>query len=164
MSLSTFRTPLPFAFCLLAALFLGLTSAKAQGPEPSKQPASSPAGTKAAAELADAAKTRIKKVGPTDYTLGDMTFSSATHEIRIPAVVNMSEGILEYALVHENGKTHESLLKTPVKPTELNVALLLCNYEPHIKEAAQFLEDPLRMPVHACLGLLRPPEFRAPAG
>lgn len=30
--------------------------------------------------------------------------------------------------------------------------------------AKQFLEDPLRMPSHACLGRLRPPEFRPPAG
>ena len=30
--------------------------------------------------------------------------------------------------------------------------------------AKQFLEDPMRMPGHACLGRLRPPEFRSPAG
>jgi pimeloyl-ACP methyl ester carboxylesterase len=29
--------------------------------------------------------------------------------------------------------------------------------------AKQFLEDPMRMPAHACLGKLKPPEFRAPA-
>ena len=28
--------------------------------------------------------------------------------------------------------------------------------------AKQFLEDPLRMPGHACLGRLKPPEFRSP--
>jgi hypothetical protein len=126
------------------ALATGLVTLSAQdGPEPSKQPASNPAGAKTAAALAEAAKNRIKKVGPTDYTLGGIHFSSATHEVRVPTTVNMIEGNLEYALVHENGKTHESLLKTKVSPTELNVALLLCNYEPHIKEAAQFLTDPL---------------------
>jgi pimeloyl-ACP methyl ester carboxylesterase len=30
--------------------------------------------------------------------------------------------------------------------------------------ATQFLEDPKRMPRHACLGRLKPPEFRPPAG
>jgi hypothetical protein len=128
---------------ILAALFPAVLPIRAQeGPEPSKQPPSNPAGAKIASALAEAAKTRIKKVGPTEFTLGGIQFSSATHEIRVPAAVNMTEGILEYALVHENGKTHESLLKTKISPTELNVALLLCNYEPHIKEAAQFLEDP----------------------
>jgi hypothetical protein len=127
--------------CLLATCLSPL--AAQEGQEPSKQPASNPAGTKAATALAEAAKTRIKKVGATDYTLGSIQFSSATREVRVPAVVNMTEGILEYALVHENGKTHESLLRTAISPTELNVALLLCHYEPHIKEAAQYLEEPL---------------------
>lgn len=131
---------------LLAALSLlasgpGLLHAQG-GEEPPKQPASNPAGAKVAGELMEAAKARIKKTGDTDYSLGDIRFSSATREVRIPATLNMTEGILEYALVHETGKTHESLLRTPVSPTELNVALLLCHYEPHIKEAAQFLPDP----------------------
>jgi pimeloyl-ACP methyl ester carboxylesterase len=30
--------------------------------------------------------------------------------------------------------------------------------------ARQFLEDPMRMPAHACLGRLKPPDFRPPAG
>ena len=111
------------------------------GPEPSKQPPSDPAGAKAAQELMEAARKRIQKTGDTDYKLGDIRFSSATREVRVPAVLNMTEGILEYALVHENGKTHESLLRTTISPTELNVALLLCHYEPHIREAVQFLHD-----------------------
>jgi hypothetical protein len=125
---------------VVAAITAGVSAQ--EGPEPSKQPASNPEGAKIAGALAEAARSRIKKVGPTNFTLGGIQFSSATHEIRVPTAVNMTEGILEYALVHENGKTHESLLKTKVSPTELNVALLLCNYEPHIKEAAQFLQDP----------------------
>src|SRR4051812_24418542 len=125
------------ACCLFATCLTGLHAQ--EGGEPPKQMPSSPLGAKAAAELATAAKNRIKKVSATEYTLGRMQFSSATHEIRVPTTVNMTEGALEYALVHENGKTHESLLKTKVSPTELNVAMLLCNYEPHIKEAAQYL-------------------------
>jgi pimeloyl-ACP methyl ester carboxylesterase len=36
--------------------------------------------------------------------------------------------------------------------------------EPCAGELAKlFLEDPMRMPAHACLGKLKPPEFRAPA-
>lgn len=128
------------ALCLLASA-PGPVHAQG-GEEPSKQPPSNPAGAKVAGELMEAAKARIKKTGDNEYSLGDIRFSSATHEVRVPATVNMTEGILEYALVHETGKTHESLLRTTVSPTELNVALLLCHYEPHIKEAAQFLPDP----------------------
>lgn len=135
----------PFPATIVACLlFAGLSHLRAQqGAEPSKQPPSDPAGAKVAAELMEAAKARIKKTGPTDYELGPIKFSSATHEIRVPAVLNMAEGILEYVLVHENGKIHESLLRTTVSPTEVNVALLLCHYEPHIKEAAQFLTEPM---------------------
>lgn len=138
------RLLLPSLALTFGMLAVGYTKLTAQGggEEPSKQPPSSPAGAKVAAELMEAAKSRIKKTGETDYQLGDILFSSATREVRIPAVVNMTEGILEYALVHENGKTHESLLRTTVSPTELNVVMLLCHYEPHIKEAAQFLPDP----------------------
>lgn len=114
----------------------------AQEGEPSKQPPSSTQGIKVASELMEAAKSRIKKISDTDYTLGDITLNSATREVRVPAMVNMAEGILEYIMVHETGKTHESLLRTKVSPTELNVALLLCHYEPHIKEAAQYLAEP----------------------
>jgi hypothetical protein len=129
----------------LMAVSLGLMPLAGQdGAEPPKQqPTSNPTGSKAAEKLAEAARTRIKKVSATDYTLGPIKFSSATREVRVPAAVNMTEGILEYALVHENGKTHESLLKTAVSPTEFNVALLLCHYEPHIKDAARFAEEDL---------------------
>ena len=125
------------------SVWLSLASClSAQEGESSKQPPSSTQGIKAASELMESAKSRIKKTGDTDYSLGDITFSSATREVRVPTEVNMSEGVLEYVLVHETGKTHESLLRTKVSPTELNVALLLCHYEPHIKEAAQYLADP----------------------
>ncbi|MFZ4767890.1 MAG: YdjY domain-containing protein [Roseimicrobium sp.] len=125
------------ALCLLAA-----NAAAQSGQEPAKQPPSDSSGAKKAAERMEAAKSRIKKTGETDYTLGSIQFSSATREVRVPALVNMSKGILEYALVHEHGKTHESLLRTPVSPTELNVALLLCHYEPHLLDAAKYVKDP----------------------
>ena len=47
----------------------------------------------------------------------------------IPAVVNMNKGLVEYLLVHESGKVHESLFSTKVRPMEFNVALLLLNWK-----------------------------------
>jgi len=84
------------------------------------------------AVLADpvAAAKRIKTLGNNEYELGGITFNSATREVRVPCTVNMSNGALEYALVHETGKTHESLLKTTAAPIDLQVALLLTNYQP----------------------------------
>ena len=87
------------------------------------------------------AKSRIKKTGAHEYELGSIKFNSETREISFPASINMSEGALEYALVHVNGKTHESLLKTQIKGFDLNVVMLLCRFEPHIAELTAVLKE-----------------------
>lgn len=71
----------------------------------------------------------IKKLDGTRYKLGLLEFDQKSREIRIPAKVNLREGPLEYVLVHESGKVHESLFSTAVRPTELNVVLLLLNWK-----------------------------------
>lgn len=125
----------------MLALALSLDVLPAQE-EASKQPTPNETGAAIAAKEAESAKARLQKTGENTYELGEIKFNGATREVRIPAMVNMSEGVLEYALVHENGKTHESLLSTKIKPSELNIVLLLCHFEPHIGEAAKFLENP----------------------
>ena len=72
----------------------------------------------------------IKPLGGPRYGLNGITFNEDTRAITLPATVNMTEGLLEYALVHESGKVHESLLSTPISPYDLNVVLLLLNYQP----------------------------------
>lgn len=72
----------------------------------------------------------IQKISGTRYKLGVIEFDQKSREIAIPCKVNMREGLLEYALVHEAGKTHESLLSTKISPFDLNVVLLLVNYKP----------------------------------
>jgi hypothetical protein len=91
-----------------------------------KPPAKPAAGETAAP--ADPART-IEKISGTRFKLGAMEFDQATREIFVPAKVNMREGLLEYILVHESGKTHESLFSTAVKPTEFNVVMLLLNWK-----------------------------------
>jgi hypothetical protein len=131
----------PTTFFLISCT-LGLPMLAAQeNAEPSKQPVPAVSGEAHNAKKIEEAKARLKKTGETSYELGDIKFDSATREIRIPTLLNMTEGVLEYALVHENGKTHESLLRTKVSPTELNLVLLLTHYEPHIAEAAKYLTE-----------------------
>lgn len=117
-------------FLQISAL-LAATVAVAQGPPPrnpptGKQPKKSP----------------IQKTGDVTYELGGVRFNSATREVRLPCSVNMTEGAIEYALVAETGKTHESLLKTRVNPFDVQVALLLCHYEPHAGELIKILSKP----------------------
>jgi hypothetical protein len=87
-------------------------------------------------------KAPITKTGDDTYEMGGLQFNSATREIRIPTVINMREGVIEYALVTDMGKTHESLLSTKVRPFDVNVAMLLCHYEPHAGEIIKMLREP----------------------
>lgn len=121
------------------SLFLFSLLANAQGPPPRNPPTGKPPE-----------KSAIKKIGGTSYEIGGILFDGASRVIRVPCAVNMTEGVIEYALVSETGKTHESLLKTKVKPFDLQIALLLCRYEPHPGELINTLVNP-------------PPELRAMA-
>lgn len=103
----------------LPGLCCCLASAQ-EGAKPEEKPTVDPA----------AAVKRMKELGNNEYELGGVKFSSATREVRVPCAVNMQDGQIEFALVHETGKTHESILKTAVNPVDIQVALLLCNYEP----------------------------------
>ena len=123
-------------FSALALSALGLAaSASAQGFHMTADPSPKPPSV---AE----AKSRIKKINETEYQLGDIHFDSKTHIITFPGEINMNEGALEYALVHENGKTHESLLRTKIRPFDLNVAMLLCGFESHVGQVVAGLSHP----------------------
>lgn len=70
----------------------------------------------------------VKKLDATRYQIGEIVFDQKSREIRFPTVVNMTEGLLEFLIVHEKGKVHESLLATAVSPTHLNLAFTLLRY------------------------------------
>lgn len=112
-----------FARSLLAACFASAWSVSVSAQfleEPPKKP-------QASKEPLDPKKA-IQRVEGDRYKCGIIEFDQKTREIRIPCKVNMHEGPLEYALVHESGKTHESLLSTAARPLELNIVLLLLNW------------------------------------
>jgi len=64
------------------------------------------------------------------FTVGKITVDKRARTVRFPATVNMAEGVLEYLLVTDKGKTHESLLATAVSPYQLNIAMLLLGARP----------------------------------
>ena len=82
------------------------------------------------AEHAPAAKEKpqIVKLADGRMKYGDIEFDPKTRQVRIPCTVNMNDGLLEFAVVHENGKIHESLLITKCSPTDINVVLKLLRY------------------------------------
>lgn len=75
-------------------------------------------------------KPSIQKIDDNRFRLGKVTFDKSKREIRFPARINMTEGLLEYLIVHENGKIHESLFITDTSPTEINLAFTLLRYPP----------------------------------
>jgi hypothetical protein len=71
----------------------------------------------------------VEKLANGHYRLGDIVVNKAERSITFPAQVNMDSGLLEYLIVHNKGKTHESLLRTRVDPYNLQIAFLLLGFE-----------------------------------
>ena len=63
-------------------------------------------------------------------TFGKIRVDKKTRTVCFPATVNMTEGLLEYLLVTDQGKTHESLFVTTVSPFQMHVAMLLLGVNP----------------------------------
>ncbi len=57
--------------------------------------------------------------------------------VTFPAAINMREGMLEYLIVAETGKTHESLLSTKIEPYDIQVAMLLLGIAPAAKAGSE---------------------------
>lgn len=63
--------------------------------------------------------------------LDRITIDKIKKEIRIQCRLAITEGVLEYLLVSDHGKTYESVFKVSNdKPSQLNFALLLIGLEP----------------------------------
>ena len=73
---------------------------------------------------------RVKKIGANLYRVGGVTIDSKLQVAVFPAEVNQIIGLIEYALVTEQGKTHESFLSTKIKPRDVHVAMLLLGVKP----------------------------------
>ncbi len=72
----------------------------------------------------------VTKIGEHRYRLGEIEFNAKNREIFIPVTVNMREGgPIEYVLVHENGKIHESVFTTKISPFHLQVAMKLLKFK-----------------------------------
>ena len=70
----------------------------------------------------------VRKIDEDQYLVGGITFRKSTREISFDAQVNQTGGPIEYLLVTEKGKVHESLFSCAISPTDLHVALKLLGY------------------------------------
>ena len=60
-----------------------------------------------------------------EVKLGDLLVDTVERSVTIPVEVNQRSGIVEFFLVHEQGKVHEASFKTSCSPVEVNAALRL---------------------------------------
>lgn len=78
----------------------------------------------------ESSRPEVVKIGEHRYRLAGIEFDAATREVFIPVTVNMREGgPIEYILVHENGKVHESIFVTAESPYNLQVVMKLLKYK-----------------------------------
>jgi hypothetical protein len=67
----------------------------------------------------------LREVAPGILEYHGVRLDKANRRITFPGTVNQREGLVEYLLVNEKGKVHESLLATAVAPHDIHLALLL---------------------------------------
>lgn len=116
-------------FALFGFLAVGMTG-RAQESERKAPRAEAAEAGNAAVEKMSVPEGSVKKVGETVYRIGEVEFDAKTREIRFPVTVNMREGgPIEYLLVQERGKVHESIFTTVVSPLSLQVAMKLLHYQ-----------------------------------
>ena len=126
------------------AFFAFLPFAAAQEAAP---PAEAPVDTKA---QFDDAKKLLKETAPGVYDLNGIQITAATRELRIPCTILHQKLPIEYALCHETGeKVHETILETKVKPIQVQLALLLANYQPGTKGILDKLDPKEERPYNA---------------
>jgi hypothetical protein len=73
---------------------------------------------------------KIFRTSTGSYQFGLIEIDQKKRQFSFPAVCNQTSGLVEYALVHENGKTHESILRTKVSPNLIHATLLLLKENP----------------------------------
>lgn len=72
----------------------------------------------------------VRPLGGGIFQLGDVTLDKSNRLVQFPAVVNMRNETVEYAVVHKTGKTHESIFKTDAQPQDIQLAVLLLGTKP----------------------------------
>ena len=75
--------------------------------------------------LAQTNDSKLRQISPGIFEIGKVRLDKAARSVAFPAVVNMTEAIVEYVVVTGDGKVHESLLRTETVPKDIHVAMLL---------------------------------------
>ncbi len=135
---STVKIILTHPFRLLTIMAISAGSAHAQTSPQRPQPAPTPAQGKVTPSgkftpkkiISHTAEVSIKQIDPNTLDIGGVILHKEERTLTFAVTIALEKEVpLEYLLVHEFGKTHESLLKTKVSPKALHLAALLLNGE-----------------------------------
>jgi hypothetical protein len=113
-------------------------------------------GPASAEELKIAAQGYIRESGPDELQIGSVRLNKRKRTISFPAKVAEKERPLEYALVHETGKTHEALLSTAAAIQDVHVAALLLDasgQSPQIEVTWRKHGGDAQVPLHEMIGM-----------
>lgn len=120
LQLASRRLPFPRALCAGWIIFANLTPIFLPGAETNLPPA-----RPVLPSMSAATNPPVRDLGAGRFQIGEARFDRIQRTIEFPATVNLREGNIEYVIVHANGKTHESLLRTTAEPMHLQLAFLL---------------------------------------
>jgi hypothetical protein len=101
--------------------------------EPGADAGDQEGGKVAAPVRVEPAKTGAGKSGLGEVKLPDLGLVHVDplgRSVNFPVTINQRAGLIEYALVTNGGKTHESLFKTGAEPTQVHLGLLLLGGKP----------------------------------
>ena len=89
------------------------------------QPAETPPASGLVPKRELSGEFRVKELGADRVQIGKVIIDRSQRSISFPATVEVRDQNLEYLLVHETGKVHESLLSTPVPARDVHLAVIL---------------------------------------
>jgi len=87
------------------------------------------------------AESVIKSLGGGKLKVGDVLLDQFARTVLIPAEVNMYEGVMEYALVMESGKRHESIFSTRATAEHIHIACMLLGMNAARQGAGEAVPD-----------------------
>lgn len=72
----------------------------------------------------------VEKTSEHGFKIGLVEFNTQSREVRIPGLVNMNQGMIEFPVVHTNGRVHEAIFTTDALPLHFETAMRLLRYQP----------------------------------
>jgi hypothetical protein len=117
---------LTHAGCLLLSFGALIVLARQDPPKDTNAPPTEAPATKPVeSSMTTLTNTPVRLVEPGIYAVGQVRLDQRQRSITLPAMLNQSQGLMEYFLVATYGKTHESIFKTQAQPYHIHLAMLL---------------------------------------